>query len=221
MLYSRASLKRRLVIALALTFLICATLPFALMASAKLGEQPELGAASVTGLTSSVVGAVTHIQIQGTAPLAYSVSRPDAQTVLVDLLGADASRLERSYPSSSPLVERVLVEREFGPAPGAGVRLRIVARAPVRERVRAAGRDLIIELSPSGPAFSAAAKTPAPAPVASEAPAKSAPAQTAPSAAAPASAPVVSAPAVNSTEEAAAATSPPAPPSPVEPRPQV
>src|SRR5215210_5783681 len=67
-------------------------------------------ATSVSAYTS---GSSTLITIYGTAPMAYSVSRPDARTIMVNLPGVDASRLSNNYSVTSPLVSGVVIEREL------------------------------------------------------------------------------------------------------------
>ena len=89
MFYLSQSVKRRVGLAFALASIVCAALPLLLLVSAKPENKVDPGTPSVTKLTETVAGASTRIQIQGTAPLAYSISRPDARTIVIDLLDAD------------------------------------------------------------------------------------------------------------------------------------
>jgi type IV pilus assembly protein PilQ len=108
-----------------------------------------------TGVSATTSGASTFITISGTAPMAYTVSRPDSATLLVDLPGVDATRLAESYKLATPLVAGVQVER--GPNVRPFVRLRIGLRAPVRDRSQMADNNLVLVLTPENNA--AAAKT--------------------------------------------------------------
>src|SRR5919205_1180182 len=56
-----------------------------------------INAPVATGVSATTSGASTLITINGTAPMAYSVLRPDARTILVELPGVDATRLARTY----------------------------------------------------------------------------------------------------------------------------
>jgi type IV pilus assembly protein PilQ len=101
-----------------------------------------------TAVSATVSGASTLITIDGTAPMAYSVRRPDARTILIELPGVDATRLARAYTVTSPLVASVTVERTqpIGSKPVS--RLRITLRAPARDRSQMADNRLVLELSP-------------------------------------------------------------------------
>ena len=46
-----------------------------------------------TSVSATTSGASTLITISGTAPMTYSISKPDARTILINLPGVDASRL--------------------------------------------------------------------------------------------------------------------------------
>ena len=65
-----------------------------------------------TSVSAYTQGSSTLITIYGTAPMAYSVSRPDTHTIMVNLPGVDATRLMDSYAVTSPLVRSVTVERD-------------------------------------------------------------------------------------------------------------
>lgn len=102
-------------------------------------------ATSVSAYTS---GSSTLITIYGTAPMAYSVSRPDTHTILVNLPGVDASRLEDSYAVTSPLVKSVMVERELRGPDDFSARMKVTLLAPVHDRSQLATNSLILELTP-------------------------------------------------------------------------
>jgi type IV pilus assembly protein PilQ len=102
-----------------------------------------------TGVSATVSGASTLITIDGTAPMAYSVLRPDARTILIELPGVDATRLARAYSVTSPLVASVTVERAQTASANPVPRLRISLRAPARDRSQMAENRLVLELSPA------------------------------------------------------------------------
>ncbi|HEV2915468.1 MAG TPA: type IV pilus secretin PilQ [Pyrinomonadaceae bacterium] len=102
-----------------------------------------------TGISATTSAGSTFITISGTAPMAYTVTRPDLRTILVDLPGVDATRLAESYTLGTPLVASLQVERESsGPARQRAARFRIALRAPVRDRSQMADNNLVLVLSP-------------------------------------------------------------------------
>lgn len=101
------------------------------------------------GLSATISGESTLITIDGTAPMAYSVLRPDARTILIELPGVDATRLARAYRVTSPLVASVTVERAQAANSTPVPRLRISLRAAARDRSQMAENRLVLELSPA------------------------------------------------------------------------
>src|SRR2546421_13063070 len=73
------------------------------------GDKPPV-ATSVRAITS---GTATLITISGTAPMPYTVRRPEDRLLVVELPGVDGSQLSSAYEISSPLVEGVAVKREL------------------------------------------------------------------------------------------------------------
>jgi len=125
-----------------------------------LGDSP-VGAAAVrtpvaTSLRAITSGEATLIEISGTAPMPFTVRKPDARQLVVELPGVDASQLSSSYSVSSPLVATVAVRRVLrGGDPVAT--LEVALRAPVRERSRLEGSQLVVELTPEAADASASA----------------------------------------------------------------
>ncbi|HEX8492590.1 MAG TPA: type IV pilus secretin PilQ [Pyrinomonadaceae bacterium] len=101
-------------------------------------------------LSALVNGPTTRITIHGTAPMAYSVKRPDTHTLLIDLPGVDASRLSREYNFASPLISGVALERTASLTTETPARLHFTLRVPVRDRSQLNENDLVVELSPAG-----------------------------------------------------------------------
>ncbi|HEX6183126.1 MAG TPA: type IV pilus secretin PilQ [Pyrinomonadaceae bacterium] len=103
-----------------------------------------LVATSVRAVTS---GASTFITIEATAPMAYTVRRPDARHLVVELPGVDGSQLSPAYGVTSPLVEGLTVKQSLrGAEPVAS--LQVALRGPVRDRSRLEGSHLVLELLP-------------------------------------------------------------------------
>ena len=130
-----------------------------------LGSSPVGAAAAkppvATSVRSSVLGTTTLITIEGTAPMPYTVRRPDALHVVVDLPGVDGSQLSPAYGVTSPLVESLTVKhalREGEPVSS----LQVTLRAPARDRSRLEGSHLVLELQPGeAPAASNSPSVPA------------------------------------------------------------
>ncbi|HEX8888780.1 MAG TPA: hypothetical protein VF779_06365, partial [Pyrinomonadaceae bacterium] len=102
----------------------------------------------VTSVSAYTSGSSTLITIYSTAPMAYSVSRPDARTIMVNLPSVDASRLADSYAVTSPLVSSVIVERELRGPDNMSARMRVALLAPARDRSELAKNNLVLELEP-------------------------------------------------------------------------
>lgn len=133
-----ATLRRGLLV----LFLVCS------LALAALAFETK-NSSVATGLSATTSGASTFITITGTQPMAYSVSKPDAQTILINLPGVDASHLASSYSVATPLVASVAVEQAGERAPAQTLsRVRISLRAPVIARSQMADNNLVLVLSP-------------------------------------------------------------------------
>ncbi len=104
-------------------------------------------ASFVTDVRLTTEGALTRIRIAGSAPLAYGVRHADARTLMVELPGADATRLAPAYPSTSPLASGVNVQCASGAHGQPLARLSVALLAPVRERSYLSGTELVLELS--------------------------------------------------------------------------
>ncbi|HEY9285658.1 MAG TPA: type IV pilus secretin PilQ, partial [Pyrinomonadaceae bacterium] len=105
-------------------------------------------------------GATTRITVEGTVPMAYAVSRPYTNAILVELPGVDVSRLQPLYAVNSALVEAIGVEGRANVGSLRAGALLVKLRAGARERTHIEGNSLVLELAPD-PA--AAAQEPRPA----------------------------------------------------------
>jgi type IV pilus assembly protein PilQ len=100
-----------------------------------------------TSLRAVTSGDATLIEIAGTAPMPFSVSKPDARRLVVELPGVDCSQLSPAYAVTSPLVEQVTVNhvlKEGEPVTS----LQVSLRAPARDRSHLDGNSLVVELTP-------------------------------------------------------------------------
>ena len=128
------------------------------------GTQQTLG---IVALRHAADGVQTRIYLEGTAELPYTIYRPDERTILVDLPGADASKLEDAYDIDSRGVERIQVERLRTASGQSLARLRIRLKASVEDRTVVEGKNLVVTLTstaaaPAPAASPAAAKETAP-----------------------------------------------------------
>jgi type IV pilus assembly protein PilQ len=140
----------------ALVLLVVCTLAVSALAIGPVGA--AAAAPVATSLRTVTSGEATLITISGTAPMPYSVRRPDAKSVVVELPGVDGSQLAPAYEVSSPLVEGLTVKhamREGAPLST----LQVTLRAPARERSRLEGSQLVLELLPEEATADSAAQT--------------------------------------------------------------
>jgi len=99
-------------------------------------------APAITNVTATTSGQSTLITVSGTSPLPFSVSRPDARTIVVELPGVDMSRVSQNVRLTSPLVDSVTVDR------GRKAGLRIALRAAVIDKSQLADNNLVLVLTP-------------------------------------------------------------------------
>lgn len=157
----------------ALVLLLACTLGQAVFGNSPVGAAAAKApvATSVRAVTS---GDATLITISGTAPMPYTVRRPQARLIVVELPGVDGSQLSPAYDVASPLVGGMTVSRALRGDETIAT-LQVALRAPARDRSRLEGSQLVLELVPEeakGAAEAATAidqapatrPTPAPAP---------------------------------------------------------
>ena len=143
----------------ALVLLVVCLLAVTAFANGPVGAAAAPVATSLRAITS---GEATLITISGTAPMPYTVRKPDGRSVVVELPGVDGSQLLSAYAFSSPLVESLTVKHALREGASLST-LQISLRAPVRERSRLEGSQLVLELMP-GEDESAAQTRPTPSP---------------------------------------------------------
>lgn len=115
-------------------------------------QQRALG---IVALRTAADGAQTRIILEGTAELPYTIYRPDERTLLVDLPGVDAAKLNDSYAVGSAAVERIQVERLRTASGQSLARLRVRLTAVAEERTVVEGNNLVVTLTGAAPAVQA------------------------------------------------------------------
>ena len=150
----------------ALVLMVVCMLGMSALANGPVGAAAAPVATSLRAITS---GESTLITISGTAPMPYSVRRPDSRSVVVELPGVDGSQLSPTYEVSSPLVGALTVKRALRDGEPLST-LQVTLRAPARERSRLEGSQLVLELVPGDDASAdaAAQSRPTPAPGANQ-----------------------------------------------------
>jgi type IV pilus assembly protein PilQ len=104
----------------------------------------------LVSLKHETVGPLTRILIETSAPPLYTIFRPTDRLIVVDLPGAEASRLASQYSVKSPLVESIMVHQSH--AGRAVARIEVGVRADAHDRSMVNGNTLVIEISPDGKA---------------------------------------------------------------------
>ena len=111
------------------------------------------GAARLVGVSAEARDNGQTVLIEATEPVAYSVSRPDARTVLVELRNVSvAGATNRVRPTSASLVAGVSFE-DGTALDGTGVgRILMALNAPAAHRVRSSRNTIRVDLAQAGPA---------------------------------------------------------------------
>jgi type IV pilus assembly protein PilQ len=104
----------------------------------------------LVSLKHETVGPLTRILIETSAPPLYTIFRPTDRLIVVDLPGAEASRLASQYSVKSALVESIMVHQSH--AGRAVARIEVGVQAGAHDRSSVNGNTLVIEISPDGKA---------------------------------------------------------------------
>ncbi|MDT7779957.1 MAG: type pilus assembly protein PilQ [Acidobacteriota bacterium] len=130
----------------ALVLLLVCTLGISALANRPSGAGVER-LPIATSVHAFVSGTSTLVTITGTAPMAYAVRRPEQRLLVVELPGVDGSQLASAYSITSTLVEGMTVKHTLRDGVSLSS-LQIALLAPVRERSRLEGNQLVVELMP-------------------------------------------------------------------------
>lgn len=127
-------------VALLLTLILCLSTAGGAYAS---GTESLI---ALTSLKFSPADKQFQITIEGVSQLTYNVYRPEPRLVIVDLPGADATKLQPSYAVDSPLVESIRVKQVKTPSGKSLSRVEIALRADAQDRTRVVANRLIVDL---------------------------------------------------------------------------
>src|SRR5215471_17704171 len=64
---------------------------------------------TLVSLKQETVGGLSRILVESSTPPLYAVMRPNDQLIVIDLPGADGSKLLKQYATDSPMIERITV----------------------------------------------------------------------------------------------------------------
>lgn len=144
---------RRLVLSLVLLTLVGNASVFAGSNASGSNASGKTQAFDLVSLKHETVGPLTRILIETSAPPLYTIFRPTDRLIVVDLPGAEASRLASQYSVKSALVESIMVHASH--AGRAVARIEVGVRAGAHDRSTVNGNTLVIEISPDGKASAA------------------------------------------------------------------
>lgn len=137
---------RRLVLSLVLLTLVGNASALAGTNASARNASGKTQAFDLVSLKHETVGPLTRILIETSAPPLYTIFRPTDRLIVVDLPGAEASRLASQYSVKSALVESILVRQSH--AGRAVARIEVGVRADAHDRSTVNGNTLVIEISP-------------------------------------------------------------------------
>lgn len=141
---------RRLVLSLVLLTLVGNASVFAGPNASGPNASGKTQAVDLVSLKHETVGTLTRILIETSAPPLYTIFRPTDRLIVVDLPGAEASRLASQYSVKSSVVDSIMVHQSH--AGRAVARIEVGVRAGARDRSTVNGNTLVIEISPDGKA---------------------------------------------------------------------
>ncbi|HXU34985.1 MAG TPA: type IV pilus secretin PilQ [Blastocatellia bacterium] len=144
---------RRLVLSLVLLTLVGNASVFAGSNASGSNASGKTQAFDLVSLKHETVGPLTRILIETSAPPLYTIFRPTDRLIVVDLPGAEASRLASQYSVKSALVESIMVHASH--AGRSVARIEVGVRADAHDRSTVNGNTLVIEISPDGKASAA------------------------------------------------------------------
>src|SRR5215471_2933589 len=116
------------------------------------GKSAPLSGQSFTleSLKCESVGSLTRVVVESSAPPLYTVLRPTEKLIVVDMPGADGSKLSPVYPVKGELVDSIMVR---GAAPDrhpsglhsdrVATRIELRVRGPLRDRSTLQGNTLV------------------------------------------------------------------------------
>jgi type IV pilus assembly protein PilQ len=112
---------------------------------------------TLVSLKQETVGGLSRILVESSTPPLYAVMRPNDQLIVIDLPGADGSKLLKQYATNSPMIEHITVrdgaigfsggsDASGNPAARA-TRIEIGVKGRLKDRSMLDGNTLVLELS--------------------------------------------------------------------------
>jgi type IV pilus assembly protein PilQ len=118
---------------------------------------------TLVSLKQETVGGLSRILVESSTPPLYAVMRPNDQLIVIDLPGADGSKLLKQYSTDSPMIEHITVRDAASSFTGASgnpaaraTRIEIGVKGRLKDRSMLDGNTLVLELSAEDGAASAA-----------------------------------------------------------------
>src|SRR5215471_14552998 len=121
---------------------------------------------TLVSLKQETVGGLSRILVESSTPPLYAVMRPNDQLIVIDLPGADGSKLLKQYATNSPMIEHITVRdaaNSFSGGSGASAnpaaratRIEIGVKGRLKDRSMLDGNTLVLELSAEDGAMSPA-----------------------------------------------------------------
>src|SRR5262249_11649971 len=126
------------------------------VASSGQSASPSRQSFTLESLKCESVCSLTPVLVESSAPPLYTVLRPTEKLIVVDMPGADGSKLSPLYPVKGALVDSIMVRgggspdhHSSGPrSDRVATRIELRVHGPLRDRSTLQGNALVLELSP-------------------------------------------------------------------------
>jgi type IV pilus assembly protein PilQ len=111
---------------------------------------------TLVSLKQETVGGLSRILVESSTPPLYTVMKPNDRLIVIDLPGADGSKLLRQYAIDNAMIEHITVRdagSSFSGSSGAGsaaahaTRIEIGVKGRLKDRSMLEGNTLVLELS--------------------------------------------------------------------------
>jgi len=121
---------------------------------------------TLLSLRQETVGSLSRILVESSTPPLYTVMRPTDQLIVIDLPGADGSKLLKQYSIESPMIDSIVVRdaaRNLTPSSAntaSATRIEIGVKTHLKDRSMLDGNTLVLELASDDGAGSPAGDQP-------------------------------------------------------------
>src|SRR5262249_14102275 len=117
---------------------------------------------TLLSLRQETEGHLSRVLVESSTPPLYTVMRPNDQLIVIELPGADGSKLLKQYSVDSPVIDRISVRDAAASVPAtSATRIEIGVKARLKDRSLVDGNTLVLELSAEDGAGSDQSKAPA------------------------------------------------------------